>query len=352
LSSQITSLSTQDLEAVLKAEGFDHYGFAELTTPVTIALYEEWLNKGFHGEMQYLERHLPEKRDPQRLMKTAKSAIVVTLDYLPHPEPLDSFPLSEASRIALYAKGADYHFLLKRRLTTVIDGLKKLAPGEDFVCFTDSSPVLERDLAKRAGLGWVGKNTCLLSRDRGSLFFIAEIYTSLALSTAAVEIPDHCGTCTRCIDACPTGALVAPRELDARRCISYLTIEARDLPAKNLRAPIGDWLFGCDICQTVCPWNMKVHGKEELKTAITPLNERGSLIADLRFLLSSSNRALEKAFYGTPLLRTGGSGLKRNAIIVAANLRLVELRPEIEKLAGSEKLKELAEWAIAEFSDC
>lgn len=349
MSSRAATVSTAEIASILEDENLEHYGFAELKTPVSIALYEDWLARGFQGEMRYLERHLPEKREPERLMKRARTAIVVILDYLPHPEPVaKTHPRRELKglRIAAYARGRDYHYFLRERLDRVIEKLKRLAPEEEFRAFTDSAPVLERDLAARAGLGWVGKNTCLLNRKKGSLFFIAEIYTTLALNVAKIEQRDHCGTCTRCLEACPTGALVSPRTLDARLCISYLTIESRRIPPPELREKIGDWFFGCDECQIVCPWNIKIHGREKLESLHPQKENRQVLLEDLRFILTASSRELERVFAGTPLTRAGGWGLKRNALIVAANSRISELREEIQTLTTHPKLGELASWAL------
>lgn len=349
MSSRAATVSTSDLASILEEEGFTNYGFAELKTPVSIALYENWLAQGYQGEMQYLERHLPEKREPERLMKRARSAIVVILDYLPHPEPIagtESNRNLNGLRIAAYARGRDYHYFLRERLNRVLEKLRRLAPEEEFRAFTDSAPVLERDLAARAGLGWIGKNTCLLNRKKGSLFFIAEIYTTLALNIAEIEPHDHCGTCTRCLEACPTGALLSPRTLDARLCISYLTIESRQIPSPELREKIGDWFFGCDVCQTVCPWNIKIHGREKLDSLNSQKENRHALLEDLRFILTSSNRELERRFAGTPLSRPGGWGLKRNALIVAANSQAKELRAEIQSLTAHPKLGELASWTL------
>ena len=342
---------SSEIETRLRQAGFEQVGFAELSTPLTIQMYEQWLSEGHHGDMEYLVRHLPEKQEPRRLLQRAQSAIVVTKNYVPHPEPVENFPLSSSSKIATYARGRDYHHFLKHRLTKVIEELKVLYPQDEFICFTDSSPVLERDLARKAGLGWIGKNSCLLSKQEGSLFFIAEIYTTLpAPQYAALEQVDHCGTCTRCLDACPTGALVAPRKLDARLCISYGTIESRKLPEESLRSKFGDWLFGCDICQTVCPWNLKVERDQQRPPAVPGPADRKELIQDLRFLLTSSNRALERAFVGTAMARAGGFGLKRNAMIVARNSGAWELRSEIEVYQNDEKLGELARWALSGLS--
>jgi epoxyqueuosine reductase len=222
--------------------------------------------------------------------------------------------------------------------------------------FTDSGPVLERDLAARAGLGFVGKNTCLIDRKKGSLFFIAEIYTTLTLPIAKIDPDevkkDFCGTCTRCIDACPTGALIAPKDLDARLCISYLTIESRKTVPPELRNKIGDWLFGCDICQIVCPWNIKAHGSVLLNSFSTESQEPGerdtALTQDLRYLLTTSSRQLERDFAGTPLARAGGFGLKRNALVVIANRRIETLLKEVEALLPHPKLGELAQWTLLE----
>jgi len=350
LSSEKQDSFKAESEIALREQGFDHFGFARLEKPLSIGLYESWLEKGHHGEMNYLRTHLDEKREPQRLLKRATSAIVVTLNYVPHPKPVEKWPLSASVQIAAYAQGTDYHFVLKHRLSKVIEHLQRFFPTEEFLCFADSSPVLERDLAVRAGLGWIGKNTCLISRKKGSLFFIGEIYTTFDFPVAQLYVHDHCGTCTRCIDACPTQALVAPRELDARRCISYLTIESRRVAPEALRTPIGNWLFGCDICQTVCPWNIKLAVTENRALAGSRDESRAEIIADLRFLLTSSNRAIEKAFAGTPLLRAGGWALKRNALVVAGNLKAVELQNEIRTFIGHAKLHELALWALKQIS--
>jgi epoxyqueuosine reductase len=214
---------------------------------------------------------------------------------------------------------------------------------------TDSSPVLERDLAYQAGLGWFGKNTCLIQRGQGSLFFIGEIYTDLATDPVNTLIPDFCGTCDKCIQACPTNAIEKPRILNAQKCISYLTIESKKVPPMELREKINDWFFGCDICQTVCPWNEKVF-KNQLETeSKKTLNtkDREILIAELQFILNASGKKLQKEFQNSPLSRAGHFGLKRNAIIVASNQKLTELKPDILKYQHHAKLGELANWALS-----
>lgn len=334
------------LEDLAKQLGLSHFGWTALGSPLTMEIYQQWIDEGLHGSMVYLKDHLPIKEDATKQWPAARSAFVFAVPYFPHPEPTD-LPI-KAARLSLYSKGYDYHYWFKNRLQQIIKALQASHPEEFFIAFTDSSPVLERDLAYRAGLGWVGKNTCLIHPKKGSLFFLGEIYTSLELQSPLELVHDFCGTCTRCMDQCPTGALVSPKKMDARKCIAYLTIESRDIPEESLRSKIGDWLFGCDICQTVCPWNQKVF-KNQLETmpllSLNP-NESAQLEADLRYLLNSSGKRLEKDFFGTAYARAGAFGLKRNALIVAANKKMINLRPEIQALCEHAKLGPLAKWAL------
>ena len=366
---QATPVSAK-IEAVVKQAGFDRFGIARLQTPISIGVYEQWLKERHHGDMNYLQRHLAPKRHPSLLMRRASTAIVMTVDYIPHPETIkETFPLSQATMIARYARGSDYHHFLGSRLKHVCAELKRQYPAEEFIYFTDSGPVLERELAVRAGLGWVGKNTCLIDRKRGSLFFICEIYTTLEIPVADLPIFDHCGTCRRCIDACPTGALGlslssttsaslpddkplgAPRLMDANRCISYLTIEAKSVPVQELREQIGGWFFGCDICQTVCPWNIKLHGADQLSNEVSPSKrDRENLVADMRFILQSSHRELGRRFKGTALERAGAFGLKRNALIQIAHHKLTELTAEVNGFLTHTKLADLARWTLDRLS--
>ncbi len=335
------------IENQLTELGFSHFGFSALSKPLSFEFYQEWLEEGLHGDMKYLEEHAPIKESPQIKWPRAQSALVFAIPYFPHPEANTHFPLKSA-RISLYAQGMDYHFWFRERMQKLCANLKEQFPEEEFLSFTDSSPILERDLAKRAGLGWVGKNTCLIHPKKGSLFFIGEIYTSLKVTTDFEPLPDFCGTCTRCIDICPTGALIEPRKMDARKCISYLTIESRTVATEDLREKIGDWFFGCDLCQTVCPWNQKVFkGKLSIETMLSLSDdEQKSLTEDLRYILISSGKKLEKDFRGTPLARAGSFGLKRNALLVIANRNMNELREEVESLLSHEKLGELARWTL------
>jgi epoxyqueuosine reductase len=342
------------LESKSEELGFSHFGVAPLSRPFSFEIYQNWLAEGLHGQMEYLATHAAVKEQPQLKWPQAKSALVFAVPYHPHPQPDAGFPLKEA-RVSLYAQGYDYHFWFKARLQELCNALKDLYPGEEFVPMTDSAPVLERDLAYRAGLGWVGKNTCVIHPKKGSLFFIGEIYSSLTFSVSAVPVHDFCGTCTRCMDICPTGAITEPRKLDARKCISYLTIESREVPPVELREKIGDWFFGCDLCQTVCPWNQKAFKNQLSVDLVAPKTaaQESSLEEELRWILRASGKQLEKSFRGSPLARAGSFGLKRNALVVARNRGLKNLAPEVRALLEHPKLGELAAWVLthAEFAE-
>lgn len=345
---EIKSLLNDSLETL----GFSHFGLTPLSKPLSFELYKSWLQEGLHGDMKYLEDHAPIKEKPQIKWPRAQSALVFAIPYFPHPETQQNFPLKQA-RISLYAKGMDYHFWFKERMTVVCKKLQDIFPKEEFIPFTDSSPILERDLAKRAGLGWIGKNTCLIHPKKGSLFFIGEIYTSLNLQNEIEPPPDFCGNCRKCIDICPTQALIEPHKLDARKCISYLTIESRQIPPEELRSKIGDWFFGCDLCQTNCPWNQKVFkGKLTIEKNLTYSTiAEEELIEDLRYILTSSGKKISKDFHGTPLARAGSFGLKRNALIVIGNQKLVQLKNEVHSYLNHEKLGELTTWTLKQLEN-
>ena len=338
---------TQFIESRLSDTGFSHFGIAKLARPLTFDFYQTWLNENLYGSMNYLKEHASIKENPQSKWPEARSCLVFAMPYFPHPEPQENPPL-EAARMSMYSKGMDYHFWFRGRMQELCNELKGLFPSEEFLAFTDSSPLLERDLAQRAGLGWYGKNTCIIHPKKGSLFFIGEIITSLSFEANIAPLPDFCGKCTRCIDICPTEALIAPQKMDASRCISYLTIESRNVPAPDLREKIGDWFFGCDLCQTTCPWNQKVF-KNQLSThLIEEISEdhEEKLIKEMRYILESSGKKLSKDFLGTPLARAGSFGLKRNALIVIANRKLTGLEDAIIPLLEHEKLGELAQWTL------
>lgn len=291
--------------------------------------------------MDYLQRHLPDKADSKRWAPRARSAIVIAKNYFPHPYPAQK---ASSLRTAFYAQGEDYHDHFKNELEALAAGLRLDFVSDEFLCFTDSAPVLERDLAARAGLGWIGKNSCLIHPQKGSLFFIGEILTSVELKGPSALVPDHCGTCDRCIQACPTQAFEAPRVLNASKCIAYWTIESKAAAPVELRTKFGDWFFGCDICQTVCPWNEKVFGKASFKK--NPESPREDKLQELRWILTSSHKALMRANVGLPYARARANGLKRNALYQIANQKLSELQEEVRELRTDPRYSELAEWTL------
>jgi len=330
------------LAAAVERFPFSHYGWTKLNTPLSLGLYKEWLAAGHHGSMEYLEKHLPLKEDASLWSPKARSALVVARTYFPHPYPEKTL----SPRTALYAAGGDYHLHFRKELEELAQSLKADFQNEEFLCFTDSAPILERDLAARAGLGWIGKNSCVIHPKKGSLFFIGEILTSLDLENSAPMVNDFCGTCDRCIQACPTQAIEKPRVLNATKCISYWTIESKTVAPQNLREKFGDWFFGCDICQTVCPWNEKAFGKEAMRTLSLPQSDSPPNVDELRTILRSSNKALARAFAPLPYSRARSQGLKRNALYVIGNLKLRALRDEVRLFADDPVLGELAGWVL------
>lgn len=244
--SKIQNPKSEDLERRVRDLGFTRFGIADAEPPESLSAYQQWLDRGFHGSMGYLERHLPLKADPRHLLPGANSILVVGLDY---NQPVST----EWPRVARYAQGRDYHRIFRRRLGALVRQLSAEHSEATFRITVDSAPILEREYAHRAGLGWFGKNTMLIDSRRGSWFLIGMVLTTLNLEPTGRSV-GGCGSCRACIDACPTGAIVFHDDrwqIDARQCISYLTIEA---PAEA-DDRVGDWAFGCDVCQEVCPFN-------------------------------------------------------------------------------------------------
>ncbi len=339
---------------------FDLIGLTDLKRPLTIDFYKKWLDQDLFGDMDYLKKHFETKAHPQNIEPSLLSALTIGHHYYPI---FDKPAFAKPARIAMYAQNNDYHFWLKEKLNQTIHLLQKEFPEHIFLPFVDSGPVLERDLAYRSGLGWFGKNTCLIHHQKGSLFFIAEILTSLPVSTintsAITTHPDLCGTCTKCIDVCPTQALTKDKTMKADQCISYLTIESKKTAPLDLRKKIGDWFFGCDLCQTVCPWNQKVFklnaAPANLKSSDQLLNltaeEKTDLTLFLKDILNSSNKLLQKKMTGSALFRAAGFGLKRNAMIVIANRKILELEDDVKLYLKDEKLSELAQWTLSELNN-
>ncbi len=235
--------------------GFQQVGIAGTELAADAGRLDEWLAAGFHGEMHWMAHHGAKRTEPATLVPGTRSVISVRLDYLPEARPMDEvLGQPELAYVSRYALGRDYHKVLRQRLQRLAERIADAVGPFGYRVFTDSAPVLEKPLARNASLGWIGKHTCLINTTAGSWFFLGEIFTDLALPPD-VPASDHCGTCDRCIRACPTGAILAPYRLDARRCISYLTIEHPGAIPEPLRAVIGNRIYGCDDCQLVCPWN-------------------------------------------------------------------------------------------------
>lgn len=297
------------------ALGFDLVGIAPAEPSRYRDYFRRWLDDGQAGSMEYLARRFDERTAPATYFPGARSVVCVAINY---HTPLEAVPEGEAShhgRVARYALGDDYHELIKSRLYELADWLRDIAPGAETRCAVDTAPVMENELSARAGVGWMGKNTCVINERIGSWLLLGELLTTLELLPDEPAI-DRCGTCTRCIDACPTGAITAPYQLDARRCISYLTIEHRGEIPPEFHEPIGEWLYGCDICQDVCPWNRRAPAATD--AALMPRFPTGTI--DLRRVLEWSDEDYREALRGSAMKRVKLPVLERNAKIVERNL--------------------------------
>jgi epoxyqueuosine reductase len=265
---------------------------------------EQWLKKGHQGGMGYMERNFDLRIDPRKLVPGAKSVITLQLNYFPAEQQQAGTP-----KVAKYAYGTDYHYVIRDKLNELLAFMNANIGAVDGRGFVDSAPVLERSWAVRSGLGWVGKNGNVLTKQSGSFFFIATLITDLELVADAPFATDHCGTCTRCIDACPTEAIVSPSEIDGSKCISYLTIELKDamIPGEFHNKMEG-WMFGCDICQDVCPWNR--FSKPNAEPAFTPIPEILNL--SLNEWEEMSEESFNKIFKNSPMKRSKWKGIQRN----------------------------------------
>ncbi len=302
-------LSSEKNTALIKAEA-QRLGFSNCGIAAAVQLdddarrLEQWLNKGHHGNMQYMERNFDLRVDPRKLVLGAKSVITLLLNYYPQ-----EVQMNDAPKIARYAYGTDYHFVIRDKLNELLAYINDNIGAVDGRGFVDSAPVLERSWAVRSGLGWIGKNGNMLTKHSGSFFFIATLITDLDLIADAPFATDHCGTCTRCIDECPTQAIVSPTEVDGSKCISYLTIELKDalIPAE-MHSKMEGWMFGCDICQDVCPWNR--FSKPHSEPAFTPIPEILNL--SLKEWEQMTEETVNKVFKNSPLKRSKWRGIQRN----------------------------------------
>jgi epoxyqueuosine reductase len=305
---------TGRLKAHATALGFDAVGVARLGPLEAVERYEAWLAAGRHGGMHWLAepRHRERRADPARLVKGIRSVLCVALC---HPPDTDASRDARLGRIARYAAGEDYHRVMKDKLGALEKWIRtELFPGSGSLWYSDTGAILERGWAERAGLGWIGKHSGLLSRRIGSWFLLGEVLMDRDLDPDPPAATDHCGTCVRCLDACPTRAIVAPYQVDARRCLSYLTIEHRGPIPRELRPAIGDWIFGCDLCQEACPWNRFAPPAREARLHAREL--RGWTLAGFLALDETSFRNL---FATSPIRRADREGFLRNVCIALGN---------------------------------
>jgi len=321
-----------------RALGFELVGIAPATPADGFQRMREWLDQGYAGEMGYMHRQAEARRHPDSILPEVRSVVMVGMNYKP---ALDSY---SPAPVARYARGDDYHQVLWRKLNQLLEWTKSEMPHCCGRGVVDTAPLLERDFARRAGLGWFGKNTMLLNKRLGSYFFLGAMLLDLELMADPPHEASHCGTCSACLDACPTQAFVEPGVLDSRRCISYLTIELGSPIPDELREPMGDWLFGCDVCQEVCPWNRKA--PPGMEPALQPRDDLTAI--NLVELLSLSEEQFRQRFRGTALMRTKRRGLLRNAAIVLGNQRDPAALPALHQAVSDPDpvIGEAARWAI------
>ena len=335
------------IRAKARALQFDAVGFARPDVDDSGLRLSEFLAAGWHGDMDWLEAKRERRADPRTLWPQVRSIVMLGLNYGPAIDPLQPLARRERGTVSVYAQGRDYHDVLKARLKQLAGWLQSTHGGEVKV-FVDTAPVMEKPLAERAGIGWQGKHTNLVSRELGSWLFLGEIFTTLELPPDARE-QDHCGSCQACLDVCPTRAFPAPYQLDARRCISYLTIEHKGPIPREFRKAMGNRIYGCDDCLAVCPWN-----KFAARTAEYAFLPRAELtaprLADLAQLDDAGFRTL---FAGSPIKRTGRNRFVRNVLIALGNSGDAGALPVIERLLEdpSPLVRGAAVWALARLAD-
>ena len=331
--------------------GFDDCRFTTAKPPESAAQFQRWLDSGQHGEMHYLHRNAHKRVKPEEVLAGARSIITLAISYgdealqTPRKDPTPAAPMTAQHQgiIAAYARYGDYHQVVGDRLKSLTEFVDRCQEGARSLWYVDTGPLLERDLAQRAGIGFVGKHTNLISRRLGNWFFLGEIITTLELEPDAAEV-NHCGTCSRCITACPTAAITAPFQLDSRRCISYLTIELKGSIPVEFRALIGNRIYGCDDCLAACPWNrfardgamMKPHARADLSEP------------NLLELLALDEAGFKRRFTGTPILRTKRRGLLRNVCVALGNVGREDDLPALQQATNDPEplIQEHARWAI------
>lgn len=355
----VLQLARERLESKARELGFELFGIASAQKPPHYSELRDWIDRGYAGEMNYFANRRDAYSHPNYVLEGCKSVVMLGMPYRPHPrtiprkrdqkDSLSSQARQNSGAIASYSVGsADYHDLIRDKLNELITFLEAMLPGKHRGV-VDTAPLMERDFAQLAGLGWIGKNTLLLNQEHGSYFFLAALLTSVDLPIDNPFELDRCGSCTACLDACPTDAFVAPRQLDATRCISYWTIEYRGLIPEERRAGMQDWIFGCDECQIVCPWNRRVASRsinETRDASLEPIDVAEK--SDCGFWITLSESEFRQRFRGTPYWRTRLWGMQRNALIVAANTLRYDLVSSITLLLSSERdeVRTTAQWAL------
>jgi epoxyqueuosine reductase len=343
----VTATLKQEIQNESRRLGFILTGVTIPEPPTHLSTFENWLSQGRHASMQYLadDRSRLRRADPRLILPECKSILVLALPY-PDPQPVEeSEQTSPHGRVAAYAWGDDYHLVIPEKLKTLVAFIEQKV-GHTIAnrWYTDTGPILERDLAQRAGLGWIGRNTMLINPKLGSYFLLAEIFLELELEPDPPFNTDHCGTCTRCINACPTQCIMPDRTIDARRCISYLTIELKEDIPTELRPMLGDWVFGCDICQTVCPWNR--FSPAENKSELRPRNDvpHPNLITELELMPENFNRK----FKDSPVKRAKRRGYLRNVAVALGNSKNPEALPALKNILEDSEpmIREHVSWAI------
>ena len=350
---------TQLLKAQAHGLGFTLAGACAAVAPAGAARLAEWLDRGYAGQMQYIAARQEAYDHPRHVLDGARSVLMLGLPYRSiEPQPV----LPGQGRISRYAWGdGDYHDVIHDRLKRLIEWLKERHPAASVRGVVDTAPLLEREFAQLAGLGWVGKHTLLINKPAGSYFFLAALLTDLELTSDEPFTADHCGTCRACLDACPTQAFPQPYVLDATRCISYLTIELRDSIPEELRPGIGDWLFGCDVCQEVCPWNQAAQRQaqrdaersQQDPVAQAFIPARGNNPIDLAGLFNLDDDTFRRCFCHTPLWRAKRRGILRNAAIVLGNQRATAAVGALRRgLKDAEPIvREACQWALTQMGE-
>lgn len=329
-----------------KELGFDLVGISPALPTPDFDLFKDWLEKGYAAELEYLYRNTEKRQNPQNILGGAQSIISIALNY--YSQDKIAYDKSHQGNISNYAWGKDYHKMMTKRLKRLAKWIESDFPAKTKF-YVDTGPILERSYAQKAGLGWIGKNTCLINRSYGSWIFLGEIITDLNLKPDSEE-SDHCGTCTRCIDACPTDALVGGRNLDANRCIAYLTIEKRGLIPENFRSEIGNHLAGCDICQDVCPWNAR-----PIQTGYPEFFPRENRMnPDLDQLTKMNEDEFQNTFLASPIKRLKHQGMIRNAVIAmgnSKNKKFIEALNTLQEKSNDPIILDHVVWAIREICE-